>query len=157
MKAIATELNAENVLFRGKPFAISNVHRSLTQETYAGTHWFNVKDSKTGKVRPRSEWVTMEVPPIIERGIFDRVQVFLAERNPRRTPPRVVTGPTLLTGLATCAACGSGMTLRTGKFNRIATTHVLVARRRGRSTARNARCRWLAWTVWWSISLPIGS
>jgi DNA invertase Pin-like site-specific DNA recombinase len=117
VKAIVIQLNAEKVQFRGKPFHISSVHRILTQETYAGTRWFNVRDSKTGKVRPRSEWVAMEVPPIIERGMFDRVQACLADRNPKKTPPRVVTGPTLLTGLATCALCGSGMTLRTGKFN----------------------------------------
>jgi hypothetical protein len=117
IKAIVTQLNADGVQFRGKPFAISNVHRMLTQETYAGTHWFNVKDTKTGKLRPRSEWVAMSVPPIIERGIFERVQALLADRNPRKTAPRVVSGPTLLTGLATCASCGSGMTLRTGKFN----------------------------------------
>ena len=30
------------------------------------------------------------------------------------TPPRVVTGPILLTGLAVCASCGGGMTLRAG-------------------------------------------
>ena len=94
------------------------MHRILTQETYAGTHWFNIKEAKTGKTRPRSEWVSMDVPSIIERALWDRVQAFLAERNPRKTPPRVVTGPVLLTGLAVCANCGSGMTLRTGKFNR---------------------------------------
>ena len=33
-------------------------------------------------------------------------------------PPRVVTGPILLTGIATCASCGGGMTLRTGKSGR---------------------------------------
>jgi hypothetical protein len=118
IKSIAAQLNAGHVQFRGKRFAISNVHRILTQETYAGTHWFNVKEAKTGKIRPRAEWVTMVAPPIIERAMFDRVQAFLAERNPRKTPPRVVTGPILLTGVAVCAACGSGMTLRTGKFNR---------------------------------------
>ena len=118
IKAIVDQLNAEGVYFRGKPFAISKVHRILKQESYAGSHWFNVKEAKTGKIRPRSDWVAMEVPPIIERALFDSVQAFLAERNPKKTPPRVVTGPILLTGVAVCAGCGSGMTLRTGKFNR---------------------------------------
>jgi site-specific DNA recombinase len=71
-----------------------------------------------GKERPRSEWVEVSVPPIIDRALFDRAQATLADRNPKKSPPRVVTGPTLLTGLAACANCGSGMTLRTGKFNR---------------------------------------
>ena len=118
VKAIASQLNAEGVTYRGKPFAISNVHRILTHETYAGTHWFNVKDTKTKRTRPRSEWVPMSVPPVIDGARFDRVRMALAERNPKRTPPRTVTAPTLLTGLAVCAACGSGMTLRTGKHNR---------------------------------------
>jgi len=43
------------------------------------------------------------------------VQAKLAAQNPRVTPPRVVSGPTLLTGLAVCEKCGSGMT-RTGNF-----------------------------------------
>ncbi len=42
----------------------------------------------------------------------------LEARRPTRTPPRVVTGPTLLTGLARCATCGGGMTIRTGKGGR---------------------------------------
>ncbi|MDE2200341.1 MAG: zinc ribbon domain-containing protein [Rhodospirillales bacterium] len=49
---------------------------------------------------------------------FDEVQASLAARNPKRTPPRVVSGPTLLTGIARCATCGSGMTIRTGKGGR---------------------------------------
>ena len=60
----------------------------------------------------------MEAPVIIDPAMFDRVRARRADHHPRNTPPRVVTGPILLTGLAECAACGSGMTLRTGKSNR---------------------------------------
>ncbi len=42
------------------------------------------------------------------------MQKLLKQRDPRVTPPRVVTGPILLTGLAVCATCGGAMTLRTG-------------------------------------------
>lgn len=45
--------------------------------------------------------------------MFEQVQGRLAAHNPKDTPPRVVNGPTLLTGLAVCASCGAGMT-RTG-------------------------------------------
>lgn len=44
-----------------------------------------------------------------------RVQASLKARNPKKMAPRTVSGPTLLTGLATCSDCGGGMTLRTGK------------------------------------------
>jgi site-specific DNA recombinase len=117
VKAIASQLNEEGVTLRGKPFQISNVYRILTQESYIGRHWFNVVEAKTRKQRPRSEWVEMQVPKIIEASLFDRAQAQLKARNPRVTPPRVVTGTVLLSGLATCAVCGAGMKLRTGKFN----------------------------------------
>ena len=53
------------------------------------------------------------MPVIIDLDLFEQVQARLAQNNPRVTPPRVVNGPTLLTGLASCATCGAGMT-RTG-------------------------------------------
>lgn len=58
------------------------------------------------------------VDPIIDPALFDAVQAALRARNPKAMPPRVVSGPILLTGLATCASCGGGMTLRTGKSGR---------------------------------------
>src|SRR5690606_34938210 len=54
------------------------------------------------------------IPPIIDQLLFDKVQARLAANNPKVTPPRIVNGPILLTGLATCAHCGGGMTQRTG-------------------------------------------
>ena len=46
--------------------------------------------------------------------MFLQVQSLLKGRNPRVMPPRIVSGPILLTGLAVCATCDGGMTLRTG-------------------------------------------
>ena len=115
VKAIVTKLNAAGESFRGKKFMISNVHRILTNETYTGQHWFNVQDSRTGAVRPRAEWIGIEVPAIIARETWEALQQQLADRAPRKTPGRVVSSPTLLTGIAICAHCGAGMTLRTGK------------------------------------------
>src|SRR3546814_10535492 len=43
------------------------------------------------------------------------LQAHLQARNPKKVPPRVVSGPTLLTGLIHCAKCGGAMTIRTGK------------------------------------------
>jgi site-specific DNA recombinase len=86
---------------------VSNLDVVLRRTTYMGTHYFNQKDSRTGERRPRDEWVPIAVPPIIDEKTFQTVQTRLGERNPRRTPPRVVSGPTLLTAIA--------MTIRTGK------------------------------------------
>lgn len=94
---------------------ISNVHRILTAETYTGRHLFNVSDSKAGTVRPQDEWIAVDVPVIIPCETWEAIQAQLAERAPGKTPARIVNSPMLLTGIATCAHCGAGMTLRTGK------------------------------------------
>ena len=118
VKAIVSMFNAEGITFRGKPFHISNVHRILTSPTYAGTHYFDRRCSRSGGIKAREEWVAARVPAIIDSEAWTIVQSSLASRNPRRTPPRLVSGPTLLTGLAQCGHCGSGMTIRTGKGGR---------------------------------------
>ena len=59
--------------------------------------------------------IVVDVPPIIDQATFDAVQAHLRSRNPKVTPARVVSGPTLLTGICFCAACGGAMTLRSGK------------------------------------------
>src|SRR5260370_10602803 len=69
-------------------------------------------------LKPVSEIVTVEVPPLIDQATFDAVQVHLRARNPKVTLARVISGPTLLTGICFCADCGGAMTLRTGKGGR---------------------------------------
>jgi site-specific DNA recombinase len=61
--------------------------------------------------------VEIEIPTIISLDLLEKVRARLARNNPRVTPPRIVNGPTLLTGLATCASWGAGMT-RTGTRRR---------------------------------------
>ena len=46
--------------------------------------------------------------------LVEQAQRQLHARSPRVVAPRVTTGPILLTGLAVCATCHGGMTLRTG-------------------------------------------
>jgi len=76
------------------------------------------RGAKTKEDKPETEQIVVPVDPIIEPAQFDAVQARLKARNPKTTPPRVVSGPILLTGLATCASCGGGMMLRTGKSGR---------------------------------------
>ncbi len=74
--------------------------------------------SKSGKLKPADEVIAVAVPPIIDQATFDAVQARMKARNPKVTPPQVVGGPTLLTGLIHCAKCGGAMTIRTGKSGR---------------------------------------
>jgi len=49
----------------------------------------------------------MTVPPIIEVAEFEAVQALLKSRRPALTAPRIVSGPTLVTGICFCASCGA--------------------------------------------------
>ena len=115
IKAIATWLNERGYTTRtGGRWGTSRVHSLLSNPVYAGRQRFNVKDSRTYRLKGAGEHIYCDAPAIVSIETFDRVQVLLKSRNPRVNPPRVVTGPILLTGLAVCATCGGSMTLRAG-------------------------------------------
>jgi site-specific DNA recombinase len=113
---------------------------------------FNRWDSRSGQRKAEAEHIMVEVPPIVDVAAFDRVQSTLKSRNPRNIPPRVVSGPILLTGLAVCASCSGGMTLRTGT-SRSGEVHKYYTRstcaRQGKSVCkgRSIRMDKLDWLV----------
>ena len=116
VKSITRHLNAAGIRTRdGGRWGIGAVHKVLTRTAYVGRHRFNTRFWKTRERKPESEVVEMAVPPIIEPTEFAAVQALLKTRSPALTAPRIVSGPTLLTGICFCAACGRAMTLRTGK------------------------------------------
>ncbi len=119
IKEIVTWLNANGFRSRkGEVFYTSAVHKILTRETYAGTHFYNQHDSRTRKERPKDEWVAVAVPRIIQPKTFKRVQEHLHQRRPNVTAPRVTNSAVLLTGLAHCHCCGGPLMLGTGKSSR---------------------------------------
>jgi site-specific DNA recombinase len=99
---------------RGQTFGVASVHKILTNTVYVGQWKFNKTSSRTRQRKPEEEVVTIPVPCLIESQVFEQVQRQLHARSPRVVAPRVTTGPILLTGLAVCATCRGGMTLRTG-------------------------------------------
>lgn len=118
VKAIVSHLNRNRIYTReGGRWGIGQLHRVLTRRTYVGEHQFNSR-SKSKQKKPESEVVVVAVPPLIDTKVFDAVQEQLQARNPKIVPPRVVSGPTLLTGICYCAQCGGAMTIRTGKSGR---------------------------------------
>jgi site-specific DNA recombinase len=58
------------------------------------------------------------VNSIITQEEHERLREMMEAKDPKRMPPRVVTGDVLLTGLVTCPECGGGMTTSTGKGGR---------------------------------------
>ena len=119
VKSIATHLNASGIRTRdGGRWGVDAVHKVLTRTTYIGRHRFNTKFWKTRERKAETEVVEMAVPAVVDKDEFEVVQMLLKSRSPAMTAPRIVSGPTLLTGICFCAGCGGAMTLRTGKSGR---------------------------------------
>ena len=113
VKTIAAYLNERKLYTRtGGRWGVGAVHRMLTRTTYIGHHEFN-RRTKNGDNKPDDQIIAVPVPRLIEQETFDAVQASLKLRSPMVTPARVVSGPTLLTGICFCADCGGAMTLRT--------------------------------------------
>src|SRR3979490_1795916 len=119
VKSITKYLNAAGVRTRdGGRGGVGAVHKVLTRTTYIGRHRFNTKFWKTRARKPDAEVVEMAEPPIIDAAGFEAAQELVKPGSPALTAPRISRGPTLLTGICFCAACGKAMTLRTGKGGR---------------------------------------
>ena len=119
VKGVVNWLNERGYRTRsGASWGVSQIHSLLTHPVYAGRLRFNFTNNRTGQRNPENEVIYCDAPAIVEQATFDRVQCLLKARNPRVVAPRVITGPILLTGLAVCATCGGGMTLRTGTSHR---------------------------------------
>ncbi len=137
VKATADWLNTNGYRTRtGARWGIGPLHKLITSETYKGIYRFNRKVWKTKEDKPESEQIAIAIDAIIDAQTFDKVQAQLKKRNPKNTPPRTVTGPILLTGLATCASCGGGMTLRTGKYGRYRYYTCATCAQKGKSACK---------------------
>lgn len=115
IKKLVCWLNEKGYRSRlGGRFSVNTVHGILTNPIYVGEWSFNRRNAKTQALKPDADLIRIEVPSIVTREEFDAVQATMKLNAPANTPPRIVTGPVLLTGLTTCSTCGGAMTLRTG-------------------------------------------
>jgi site-specific DNA recombinase len=117
-KEIAKHLTSKELLMRGKPWGIQKIHKLLSDTLYMGEYHFNVIDSKAAKKRSPEEWVRTSIPAIIDAATFEQVRAKRESRSPEKSPPRITSSPTLLTGLLKCGVCGGSLTLVTGKSGR---------------------------------------
>ena len=117
-KDIATYLNNKNLMMRAQQWNRSRVHEILSSPTYKGEYYFNKTDQKTKLIKPETEWIRLEIEPIITAATYEDARSRRAARAPAIVPPRLVNSPTLLTGLLKCGICGSGLTTATGKGGR---------------------------------------
>jgi site-specific DNA recombinase len=117
-KEIAKHFTEKGLLMRGKPWNIHKTHTLLSDMLYMGEYFTNIRDSKANTNRPPEEWIKATIPAIVDAATFERVRAKRESRAPARRAPRLVSCPTLLTGLLKCGICGHAMTLVTGKGGR---------------------------------------
>ena len=117
-KGIMLLLNRQGVTHRGRPWSCSAIEAVLGNPLYVGRYYFNQRSARDCQLKPESEWILTTVEPILNEETFKRVEERRRSRNPDYVPPRVVSSPTLLTGLIRCGVCGSAMTIATGKGGR---------------------------------------
>jgi len=128
MKAIARALNEQGHPTRGgRPWTRSTVWRIVRNPAYMGHAAFGKRESierraplrlvrgrpavprvpRSYRTRPTSEWITIAVPPIVSKDIFDAAAEQLA-RNRQMAPRNTREQRYLLQGLLVCARCGYG-------------------------------------------------
>ena len=105
----------------GSAWGESTIHRILRNEAYVGTLYYNKTQSTSvigentesrGRsprihivARPKAEWISLAIPPIIDHATFDRSK---ARHGPNRqfSPRRLNEERWLLRRLLRCAKCG---------------------------------------------------
>lgn len=119
-KKIVCHLNTSGATLRGRKWHVSNVRDILTRSTYRGKHYYGVVDTRNGIRRPEEEWQAISVPVIIPEAEWLEVQAGIARNASHITPARIVSGPTMLAGIAKCghSECGHALSIATGKGGR---------------------------------------
>lgn len=115
-KKTAEELNAQGKFARSnKLWGKNKVFDIISDTTYIGKYTFNKKDRRLKKLKDPSEWITIDVEPILDKTSFQKVQNIRKQNESQKTNRIILISPTLLTGILKCGKCGSSMTLETAK------------------------------------------
>ena len=118
-KRVTTTINALGARNRdGKEFRLQFIEKVLRNTAYIGEHYYNRTDSRRKKQRPKEEWVSFQMPRIVDDALFYAAQEKLDRQHPMKTAPRLVSSDVLLTSVARCGACGAPMRKQSGKFGR---------------------------------------
>ena len=117
VKGIASLFNEEGITRRGTLWSSTGIYQLLTNTVYMGEKLFNQKHWKTLQKKDDSEIIRIPVEPIVSGEVFELVKEKLSNRSPKKSHPRILSSPRLLTGLLRCGECGAAMTSATGKSN----------------------------------------
>ena len=111
-KGAAHKKNIRKGLGRWRKSTVAGI---LSNETYAGRWYYGkrrrVKNPKTGKTkfvtRPKSEWILVNVPPIISEELFQAAQA--QKQKSKRQKGKQHKYLYTLGGMLTCGLCGKSM------------------------------------------------
>lgn len=117
VKDIASLLNQEGITRRGALWSTTSVYQIITNPVYKGEKLFNQRHWRTREKKDENEIVRIPVEPIVSAEIFELVKEKRISRSPKKSHPRRLTSPHLLTGVLRCGECGAAMTMATGKSN----------------------------------------
>jgi site-specific DNA recombinase len=101
---------------RGNAFGKNSLYELLRNRKYTGVYTFNlrlekdVSGTRNPQFKPKDEWICIDggMPAIVEKALFDKVQMRLAEnrKHPGRFHSKRVY---LLSGIIKCGECGASM------------------------------------------------
>jgi DNA invertase Pin-like site-specific DNA recombinase/DNA-binding transcriptional MerR regulator len=114
-KTIATVLNLQGRLNRGRKWSKSTILNLLRNMIYTGHVVFNRTNNTTGAARPREEWIiTKSHEPIIDEEIFMEAQKLIEGRAPCDGGGSPHSG-FVFTGLLKCGKCGASLQIESAK------------------------------------------
>lgn len=139
---IAKNLNAAGFTNRGKRWNKTVIGYLLRNETLAGRIVFGRTDRRTGRVRPRADWIIVDShSPIIDADLWQRVQKHLDGAAPGGASPTAANSGWRFSGLIQCGDCGAAMHIEqaTGRSRRYGYYICSEARRHGAHPPRRVR------------------
>lgn len=105
-RAVAEKLNA-----RGSRTRLGNLWNQnlmmliLDEEALTGTVWWGRR--KRNELRPKDEWLSLQIEPTVDPDTWALAQRLRTERAPDCRPGRAPEEPQLLKGLVWCGKCGA--------------------------------------------------
>lgn len=125
------------------------VRQMLLNKSYTGIYYQNKYDTegdyvkrqagkvyRTGRLRPKDEWIQTKIPVIITKSQFDRAQTLL--KQARRRHAGYEKHMYLLSGLVRCGRCGETMSGRNSKSR--GKNYYVYLCRKNHAGAKNKGC-----------------
>lgn len=113
-QAIALRLNEVGMLRDGKRWGKNSVHYLLKNEVYTGLRTFNKTHKKSGRIKPREEWVqVVSHEALISNEDFERVQTMIEQRTPHEFGG-TIRSAFVFSGLLSCGICSEKLQITNG-------------------------------------------